>query len=152
MAELVASLVDISGEVGTVTMKIADQAGATTISAVETLATTLETALEGISHLTLKNIWFRQGMLTEDGAAPSSPYANRENGALVFFHNNVSNEKGRVTVPGPDLVNVARNTGTDEFDLSDTEMAALVTWMETNIAFRGEVITVDKALYVGRNN
>jgi len=152
MAELVASLVDDSGEVGTVTMKLADQGGAVTITVIETIAASLEAALESISLLTLKNIWFRQAMLTEDGAAPSSPYANRERGSLVFFHTDTSNEKGRVTVPGPDLVNVARNAGTDEFDLSDTEMAALVTWMETNIEYRGESITVDKALLVGRNN
>lgn len=151
MAELVAQFMDKSGEVSTVVMKIADQIGATTMTAVIAFGTTLETELEAISLLRLQNIWFRQSLITEDPGLPTSEYANRENGIRVFFHNDTSNEKGRVTIPGPDLVNVARAAGSDLFDLADTELASLITWMEANLEFDGESVTVDRAVYIGRN-
>jgi hypothetical protein len=91
-------------------------------------------------------------MLTEDASSPSSPYANREAGARVFYHNDTSNEKGRVTIPGPDLANVDIQAGSDLFDLTDTEMASLVTWLEANAEYDGESITVDRAVLVGRNS
>jgi hypothetical protein len=152
MATLIATFKDISGEKSTVAFPIADQIGATTMAEVIAFGTSLETALEGISLLTLESIYFRQSLITEDPSDPASQYANRENAARLFWHNNISNEKGNRSVPGPDLDNVARAAGSDLFDLTDTEMAALVSWIETNVEYDGEPVTVDRAQYVGRNN
>lgn len=151
-AKIVAQFLDRSGEPSTITMKIAAQGGSVTITQIQSFATTLESALEAMSLCTLKNIYFQQDLLTEDPALPSSEWANRENGAVVHFHNDTSGTKGRITVPGPDLDNVARQAQSDEFVLTDTEMAALITWLEANYELAGESITVDKAVYVGRNN
>lgn len=152
MAELVAQFIDKSGEKSNVTFKIADQGGTVTIADILSFGASLETILESISLLTLQNIWFRQGLLTEDPSIPASVWANRENAARVFFTDDVDGQKGRLSVPGPDLANVDRNTQSDEFDLADTEMAALVTFIETYCEIGGNAVTVDKAVYVGRAN
>lgn len=149
---IVAQLLDRSGEPSTIKMRIPAQAGAVTITEIISFATSLNTALEAITLMTVAQIYFQQDLLTVDPSVPTDDYANRETGARVFFHNDTTGDKGRITVPAPDLANVARGSANDEFDLTDTEMAALVTWMESNYDLRGESITVDKALFVGQNN
>jgi hypothetical protein len=152
MAELVAQFIDRSKERSTVTFKIADQGGAVTITEILAFGAALETALEGISLLTLKNIWFRQSLLTEDPTIPVNVYANRENAARVFFTDDTAGKHGHVSVPGPDLANVDRKAASDDFDLTDTEMAALVTFIESYVEIGGNGVDVTGAIYVGRSN
>lgn len=151
MAELVATLRDRSGEKSTVTFQIADQGAGVTIADINAFGSSLETIIEDISLLTLVNIYFRQGLLTEDTSVPASEWANRENAMRVFYQT-AGGAKGRLSVPGPDLANCARDALSDNFTLTDTEVDALVTFVETYVKIGGSAVTVEKAVYVGRDN
>ena len=90
--------------------------------------------------------------MSEDATIPTSEWANRENAARVFYTDDTNGKKGRVSIPGPDLASVARDVNKDDFTLADSEMAALVTFIETYVEIGGESVTVSGAKYVGRSN
>ena len=150
MAQLVATFIDKSRERSVVTMPIDDQGGSVTITDIGSFVTTLESALNGVSLATLYSIAFRQQFVDDEDATPASPYAQREAGIRIFYHD-TAGSKRTVTVPAPDMANCDLVAAGDEFDLTDTEMAALVTWIEANVTVDGNAVTVDKAVYIGRN-
>jgi len=83
---------------------------------------------------------------------PASEFAQREFGVLVLMADTIGH-KSRLVVPGPDLTLVAQE-GTDVVDLAGTEMAALVSAIETWCVdpITGNAVTVYGARIVGRNN
>lgn len=150
-AQLSATFMDVSGEKSITTVNIATQGGSVTITDIASFVTTLETALNGVSLATLYALSFRQLFVDDPADLPTSPYAQREAGMRVFFHN-TQGEKGHLTIPAPDMANCDLLAGTDLFDPADTEVAALISWLESYGYIGSYPITVDKVVYVGRNN
>lgn len=152
MAIMTATFRDNSDELSRVTVRVDDLDGADVWTVVTGLAGGLESALEGLSLATLKSIVFSQDGVTEDDTRPASLLAQRESGLRFFYQDDVNGDKGNITVAAPDLASL-KTAGTDEADLSVTEIAAMVTWLESNALSKGgNAITVNRAVFVGRNN
>lgn len=85
-------------------------------------------------------------------ALPSDAHAQREVGLRVFYHDNTTNKKYHITIPGPDLDTIA-SQGYDDVDWTITELAALETALEANMLSPvGNAITVDSGRIVGRRS
>lgn len=151
-AQVIATLVDYGGEKSTMSAAITAPVGGDTWAGILSYMTTLETALGNFSRGYLESIVYRAGGVENAPAVASDPDAQRESGARFFFYESVTNKKGYITVPMPDLQNVAILAGTDLLDLTDTEAAAIVTWIEANVELAGQSVTVSKASVVGRAN
>lgn len=80
----------------------------------------------------------------------TDPVAQRELKALVSYRDNINSALYRAEIPTPDLTNLI--TGTDLFNLSDTEIAAFVTAFEAIVRGGGvNAVTVESMRLVGRN-
>lgn len=150
-AQIVVTMVDYGGEKSTFTAQVTAPIGADTWTAILLMQTQLETAVGNFSRGYLESIFYRAGGVENAPDVATSPDAQRELGARFFFHESVTNRKGFLTCPMPDLVNVDLLPLTDLIDLTDTEAAAMVTWIEANVELAGESVTVDRAVVVGRN-
>lgn len=149
---LTARFRDYSDEYSSVSVLVDDLIGTDVWTVVTGLAAGLESALEGISLATLVSIHFRQIANSLDDTQPASPYAEREAGLRFFYSDDVTGKKFNLTVPGPDYATIDV-PGSDEIPLTQTEVAALITWMEANIVSdAGNSITVDRVVKVGRNS
>lgn len=144
---------DYSDEYSTFSVLVPDIDGVGRLwTSVETLAGALETAVEDISLATLVSINFRQIANTEDDQQPTSPFAEREAGLRFFYSDDVNAKKYHITIPAPDYATIDI-PGSDEIPLSQTQVAAMVSWMETEmVSADGNAITVDRVVKVGRNN
>lgn len=151
MGLLTATFRDNSDELSRVSVRVDDLTGPDVWTVATGLGSGLESVLEGLSIATLVSINYTQGTVAEDDTRPASLLAQRESG-LRFFYQDTEGEKGNITVAAPDLANL-KTPGTDEADLTITEIAAMVTWLEANALSKGgNAITVNKAVFVGRNN
>lgn len=152
MGLLSARFRDFSDEYSTLTVIVDDQDGADVWTQVTGWASALEAALEGLSIATLVSIYYRQGAIAEDDTRPANAFAQRETGLRLFYSDDADGSRYNITVPAPDLTTIAQE-GTDDVPLSVTEVAALVSWMESNmLSPNGGAITVDRAVIVGRSN
>ncbi len=151
MAQIVSTLVDYGGEKSTFTAQIPDPIGADTWTVILAYLTTLETAIGNFSRGYLESIFYRAGGVENSPDVASSPDAQRELGARFFFSESTTNKKGFITIPMPDLANLDIVPLTDFLDLTDTETAAMVTWIEANVELAGQSVTVARAVIVGRN-
>lgn len=90
---------------------------------------------------------------TDTGSTPASEQAQREIALWVQYQDDVNNEYGELTIPGPDLALVSQ-ANTDEVDIvSNVTAAALVTVLESNAVSRdGNAITVTRMRIIGRRN
>jgi hypothetical protein len=133
------------------TVRVADIEGTDVWTVVTGLAAGLESALETLSLGTLVSIVFSQHGITEDDTRPASGFAQREQG-IRFFYEDTEGNKGNVTLPAADLGTYAV-AGQDRVDLSDTDIAAMVTWLEANaLSNHGNAITVNYGVIVGRSS
>lgn len=149
---LTARFRDHSDEYSTMSVLVPDLDGADVWTVITGLGNGLESAAEALSLATLVSINYRQGSIAEDDTRPASAFAQRESGLRLFYSDDVDGSKYNVTLAAPDLSIVA-DPGTDDVDLTITEVAALVSWLETNaISPNGNPITVDRAVLVGRNS
>jgi hypothetical protein len=83
---------------------------------------------------------------------PTDPNAQRERKMLISFEDATNFTPGRIEIPGPDFSVVPLLPGTDIFDLADTQMAALVTAIESQVrSADGNEVNVIRANAVGRN-
>lgn len=143
---------DVSDEYSTVSFQYADMTALSTFGDMDTAMSALSSAVDALSLGTIVRAAWRQEY---DGGysdtRPASPYAHREVGLRFFYHDGLGN-KGNLTIPAPDLANITVTPGTDLADLTDTEVAALVTLIEANVEIAaGEAVTVDRAVVVGRS-
>lgn len=148
------TLKDESGERSVVTFQIDPFTALETITDIETLMGNLADAVQTITLCNVESARYShaytQGDFTSD--LPAGPYADRERGIRIFFSDAVGN-KGNITIAAPDNANMEVLAGTDLYDLTDTELAALVTLIEANVELQdGNAVTVDRAVKVGRNN
>jgi len=144
---------DVSDEYSTVTFNYDSFGSLETIGDITSAVSALSTAVEAITLGTVTKAWFRLSLTSAYvDERPASPYAHREVGLRFFFHDALGN-KGNLTIPAPDLANIDVTPGTDLADLTDTEVAALVTLIEANVELvDGEAVTVDRAVVVGRSS
>ncbi len=152
MSKLTVRLRDVGNEFSSVTARIADQSGADTWTDLAAVAASFLAAVGGVTLCNPITASFFQ-YTDENADAPAvDDYANRELGMRFFFHSDVTFEKGYLTVPGPDLANIDMESDGDTADLTDSEVAALVTWIEANVLIQGNAVSVDRAVLVGRAN
>jgi hypothetical protein len=96
---------------------------------------------------------FKQETDTPDPAIPSDVHAQREAGCRIFYGDDVTGKVYHVTLPGPDKDNMAMIAQSDNYDLTDTVLAAVIAAMESGaLSPDGNAITVLRAVDVGRNN
>lgn len=147
------SVRDVSDEYGTVTFSYDPFGALETVGDIESAIAALLAAVETLTLGTVVRGWYRKEYTTGlTDERPASPYAHREIGLRFFFHDALGS-KGNLTIPAPDLANIAVLEGTDLADLTDTEVAALVTIIEANVEINdGEAVTVDRAVVVGRSS
>lgn len=92
--------------------------------------------------------------IAEQGAEtlPAIATAQREVGLRVFYQDDVTGKKYHLTIPGPQVEDYP-DAGTDELDLSSTDLAVFVSAFETNAESEaGNAVTVYAARLVGRRN
>jgi len=143
---------DVSDEYSTVTFNYDPFGSLETIGDVEAAMGALSSAVDALTLGTIVRSWYRHESGSYTDERPTSPYAHREVGLRFFYHDALGN-KGNLTVPAPDLANIAVTPGTDLADLTDSEVAALVTLIEANVELvDGEAVTVDRAVVVGRSS
>lgn len=152
-AYLTAIVRDHGQEKSVMRLPVQTQGGTVTITDITSFATTLESAIEGMSLGNLLKVTFSQDFIVNADAPAASPYAQRELGIRFFFQDDVTFDKGYITVPCPDLANITLNADGDTCDLADAEVAAMVTWIETNLQINsGNAVSVDRAVLIGRNS
>jgi len=82
---------------------------------------------------------------------PTSAYAQRELGLLVTYQDDVTMEKFRITIPGPDW-SVLGNSNSDYVNTSAVTWIAFVTAFESLARSpNGNAVTVLSGRLVGRN-
>jgi len=86
-------------------------------------------------------------------ATPASAEAQNEKRLLLKYEDTVDTSfKGRMEIPGFDVGAYAQE-GTDQIDLTDTDIAALVTALEAAAVSKlGNPINIYEAVFVGRNS
>ena len=119
------------------------------------LSTAFDALVAAVDGLTLMNRTGHTATAQTDSIAeviPASPNAQREIGLLMLM-SDPNGHKSRMVIPGVDLSLVAQ-AGTDVVDLAVTEVAALVTALQTYAVdpITGLAVTVYAARIVGRNN
>jgi hypothetical protein len=152
MAKLTVRLRDYGDEYSSVTARVGDQSGADTWTDLAAVAASFLAAVGGVTLLNPLTTSFFQYTDENADVKASDPYAQRELGLRFFFHDTTAFEKGYLTVPGPDLANIDLESDGDTADLTDSEVAAMVTWIEANVLIQGNAVTVDRAVVVGRAN
>lgn len=153
MGRLTARFRDYSDEYSTLSVLVPDLDTADVWNVIVGLGAGIANALEDLSLATLVSVTYHEiANPPADDTRPTSPFAQREQGLRFFYSDNVDASKYNITVPAPDLAIVA-DPGSDDVDLTITEVAALVTWLESNVLSpNGNAITVDRAVIVGRNS
>lgn len=116
-------------------------------------AAALQTAVDGVTAGVIATRTDISEVVAVSGAAPVSPYAQRELGLRVYYSDNVTARNGSFTIAAPDL-DALTLTG-DGVLLTDgvaAPMEILVTWLNANArSSDGNAITVNAARVVGRN-
>lgn len=144
---------DAGQEYSTMRIPVEAAVGATTWTELLSYLTTAETVLGNVSIGNIISIGYSQEGVSNADAPASNPFAQRELGLRVFIVDDVTGDKSYMTVPCPDLANIALETDGDHADLTDTEVAALVTWIEANVQINdGNAVSVDRAIVVGRSS
>jgi len=84
-----------------------------------------------------------------DAAAGSK----RELGLRVFWADTTAETVGHFTIPSPDPTGAWLQLGTDEVDVTDTDIDTLIDSLETIVySPQGNLIAVSKIVEVGRRN
>lgn len=83
---------------------------------------------------------------------PASVATAQREIALRFFFTDTAGNKGFLTVPGPEITSYPPQ-GTDNADMADPDIAALITALEANaLSGQGLAITVNRVVLVGRRS
>ncbi len=133
-------------------MTIPPQAGATAWSAIEIIADAFMSAVDDLTLGVVVKTAVQQNTDEQEDIPAVSAFAQRELGLRFFFHDDTTFVKGSMTVPAPDLANIDLESDGDTADLTDTEVAAMVTWLETYAVLNGSSVVVDRAVVVGRSS
>lgn len=149
--KIIMQALDRSGEKSSVGFYLADVTPANFDDAVG-LMDDLESALEQISLCSWGGGSLISEVYTDVGSLPASPYAQRERRALFTCVDTVTGRRFTVGVPCPDMTDMGI-PGTDAVNLTDTEVSAYVTALETFAASpEGNPLTVVSGKVVGVSN
>lgn len=111
----------------------------------------LEAAISALTLCTLQTVNIAAINASTGNAAPVSQYAQRESGLLVTYQDTVNGKKYRLTIPGPDLANLAQ-AGTDMINPLAPAWTAFVAAFEANAHSElGNTVNVLGGRFVGRN-
>jgi hypothetical protein len=89
--------------------------------------------------------------VNESDNTPSSAYAQRELGARLFYRTTGTlQKKGYVTIPAPSDVVIDNNS--DELDITNTFLAAVITILEVIMEVDGESVNFYRGRLVGRRS
>lgn len=142
---------DFSDEYSDVGLYIPD-VDETTWLATDTAVLALQAALAAITIGSLAQKTLVAYSDKVDDTRPADANAQREIGLRFHFTDDVNFKKGYFTVPCPDL-NIVAEGGTDQVDLEEVLVAAVVTAIEGFAkTVDGNDFTIDRAVIVGRRN
>lgn len=144
---------DYSGERSSASWYQAKPSGAAfDVVSWEALADDIADAIDAITLGTQGKRTYSTEVLSGSDVLPASPVAQRETGLRVFFQDDVTGDKYSMVLPCPDLALLAA-PGTDNVDLTITEMAAFVTAFEAGAISKAlNSVTVTGAKIIGRRN
>jgi hypothetical protein len=152
MGHLTAKIRDFSDEITTFRLNFADLVSGSVWDTPEGWAEALETALGGAILGTLVSITFSQDGVSNADERPASGEAQREKGLRLVYVDDVTGDRGGVTIGTADFGALAQ-PGTDLVPLDHAEVAPIVTFMEANAKSKaGNSITVESAKLVGRSS
>jgi hypothetical protein len=145
---------DRSKEISTLELNFIDvAAGGANFDAVIGYVDAIGAALATASLCTQATENFKQETDSPDPDIPTDVHAQRESACRIFYADDTSGKVYHVSLPGPDKDNMAMLAGSDEYDLTDTVLAAVITALEAGaLSPTGGAITVLRAVDVGRNN
>lgn len=144
---------DFSGEKSSVAFNLVTPSGATyDWDALEATLDTIGDAIEAICLCTRGPENIRVEAAPGSVTLPTDEEAQRELALRIFYHDDTSNKKYHVSIPGPDLAQMAV-AGQDVVDFSAGAMATLLAALESDmLSPEGNAIVVDKGVIVGRRN
>lgn len=139
-----AAYADRSGEIANCSFYVdgaeADTASAAVTSAIDAMVVGIRRRTDIVDPYSFSN------------ATPTSPYANRETKMLVSYEDTTNFKRYVLTVPMPDLANMAILAGTDLFDMTDSPLSGFITAFEANAKSQdGNAVNVLSCKLVGRN-
>lgn len=141
---------DRSGEATSWSIEGVDLSSAN-YDAQETLIDNMRTAAAAILNGTLNRTTI--STITDGSSAlPSDVAAQRELKIRLTYADNVNGRLFNAHLPCPDMAHAAAGTGTDVWDITETEFAAFVTAFEAyaRAPGTGNAVTVQGARLVGR--
>ena len=152
MARMVLSYRDFSREISTVEMLIAEpSAGGLDFD--DVIADMAE-LIAALGDVTVGVLARESLVIVEDAeVADASAGAYRELGLRVFWADTTAETVGHFTIPCPDPAGAWQQLGTDLVDVSDTDIAALITAINANVySPAGNLVNVSRIVTVGRRN
>ena len=154
MAKASWSYRDKSDEMSNVELTVADvSAGGADFDAVMADVAALGAAFLAATECVQAREMFNQAVDIKDPATPTDVFAQRESGLRIFYADDSTGEVYHVTLPGPDWDSIDLLPNTDLADLTDTEVAAIVTAIEANaLSPVGNAVSVLRAVAVGRHS
>lgn len=147
------SLLDFSGEKSVVQWSAAEITGAAfDVTSWKTAADDLADAIMTLTDCTRGKEQFSSVAAQGAETLPSIATAQREVGLRIFYQDTTTGKKYHLTIPGPQVEDYP-DAGSDEIDLTSTDMAAFITLFESNAESEaGNAVEVYAARLVGRRN
>lgn len=147
------SLIDFSGEKSVVQWSAAEiTGGAFDMGAWKLAADDLADAIMDLTDCGRSKELFSGIAAQGSEALAVVATAQREIGLRVFYQDDTTGKKYHLTIPGPQVEDYP-DSGSDEIDLTSTDMAAFITLFESNaLSEVGNAVTVYAARLVGRRN
>lgn len=145
------SVKDHSGESSKFSIRT-DEVTAANYDAITTLMETLRDATLDITlGLHVSDSWGNRNQVGASNGVAPEPESRRETKFLVSYSDDVNFALGSMELPCANVADYAQS-GTDEVDLGNSEIAAFVTALEAvHRSTYGNAITVQKITIVGRN-
>ncbi len=144
---------DFSGEKSSVAFNLVTPSGATyDWDALELILDGIGDAIEAVCLCTRGPENIRVEAAAGSITLPTDEEAQRELALRIFYHDTTTNKKFHLSVPGPDLAQMAV-AGQDVVDFTSGAMATLLSALESDMKSPdGNAIVVDKGVIVGRRN
>jgi hypothetical protein len=147
------SLLDFSGEKSVVQWNAAEITGAAfDVNTWKTAADDLADAVMDLTDCSRGKEQFSSIAASGVETLPVIATAQREVALRIFYSDDVTGKKYHLSIPGPQVEDYP-DAGSDEIDLTSTDMAAFIALFETNAQSEaGNAVTVYAARLVGRRN
>lgn len=108
-------------------------------------------SLAALSLCTMLQHDLNVGVIADNAGVPASPYAQREIGMMVTYQDTTTNQLYRVTIPGPNLANLAV-AGSDQVNMTHASFVAFRTAFEAQcVSPDDNPVTIVSARIVGRS-